>query len=965
MPPNNRLTFLAPWLVLFAFSSWAGQTLLAGDPREDLDFFESRVRPVLAAHCFSCHGPKKQESNLRLDSRELMLKGGDGGEVVEAGHPDRSRLVEAIRWTGELKMPPETKLRDDQIEALTQWVARGMAWPSDSTKPSSADPGRGSWAFKPVRKAALPAVSAERWSRTPIDCFVLAELGKHGLTPSVEADRRTLIRRATFDLHGLPPTPEDIENFVSDRAVDAYERLVDRLLASPNYGERWGRHWLDVARYADTKGYVFFEEKKYPWAYTYRDYVIDALNRDLPYDRFVTEQLAADQLDLGDDKRPLTALGFLTVGSHFMNNTHDIIDDRIDVVTRGLLGVTVTCSRCHDHKYDPITMSDYYALYGVFRSCYEPIVPPQFRPAPDTEEYHKFAAEMSTREKKLVDFVTQKHAELVSGARTRVGEYLWAAYQLRDHPPTDDFMLLVDKGDLNPTMILRWQVYLSSHQNQADPVWAPWHALASLSGDSFASQAKVVLEKLLNSTGESQGINRLVREMLQRAPPTTMQEIAERYGGLMKEIDQQWQAALKTAADAHQPALQCLEDPAAEELRQVLYAENSPPDVPLAMDWGFLSLFPDRPTQGEYEKLLKEVEQWMMTGAAAPPRAMVLWDDPRLYQPRIFLRGNPNQLGDVVPRRFITALSTEARPFQQGSGRRELAQAIVDPANPLTARVQVNRLWLHHFGQGLVRTPSDFGLRSEPPSHPELLDWLAAELIEHGWSLKSLHREIMLSAVYRQAADFPFGFQVSDFRLDQSAKQIASRGTDSPKSEIRNPNGESEIDPENRLLWRFPRRRLEFEAMRDAMLAVADNLEMRLGGSAVDLLGDTLVPRRTVYGTVDRMDVPTLLTTFDFPNPLTTSSQRTATTVAPQALYAMNNALVAEIARRMIARPDVASLSDSGQRVARLFQLCFGREPTATERLDAEELIGPQPSDAQWQQLAHALLMSNEFLFVD
>ncbi|HEX5270698.1 MAG TPA: DUF1549 domain-containing protein, partial [Gemmataceae bacterium] len=351
----------------------------------------------------------------------------------------------------------------------------------------AADDAKPHWAFRPVRRPAVPAVKNAAWPRTSIDRFVLARLEEKGLTPSPEADRRTLIRRATFDLTGLPPTPEEVAAFEADPAPDAYERLIDRLLASPHYGERWGRYWLDVGRYADTKGYVFFEEANFPWAWTYRDYVIRAFNDDLPYDRFVLEQLAADKLvgqasslpsgegrqagSLPHDNRPLTALGFLTLGGRFMNNAHDIIDDRIDVVCRGLLGLTVGCARCHDHKYDPIPMRDYYALYGVFASCAEPTIPPLFADPPDTREYAAFAKELGAREAKLSEFVRSKHDELVKSARARVAEYLMAAHAQRDQPPTEEFMFIADGADLNPTMIVRYQRYLERTRKARDPVW--------------------------------------------------------------------------------------------------------------------------------------------------------------------------------------------------------------------------------------------------------------------------------------------------------------------------------------------------------------------------------------------------------------------------------------------------------------------------------------------------------------
>jgi len=911
-----------------------------GDADEENAFFERRVRPVLANHCFSCHGPQRQESGLRLDSRQAVLRGGDRGPIVEPGHPEQSLLIRAIRRQDDLQMPPEQALTASQVEAVSEWVKQRLPWPQTVQIGSAPHDSRTEhWAFQPIRKPPLPAIEDNRWAQTPIDHFILARLAEHDLLPSQPADRVAFIRRATFDLTGLPPTPEAVSDFVQDDRLDATAGLIDRLLASPRYGERWGRHWLDIARYADNKGYVFFEDKKYPWAYTYRNYVIRAFNQDRPFNRFVVEQLAADQLDLADDQRPLTALGFLTVGGHFMNNTHDIIDDRIDVVTRGLLGLTVTCARCHDHKYDPLPQADYYSLYGVFRSCYEPIVPPLFEPPPETEEYRQFAAEMEKRQQALVDFVTHKHATLVEDARTRIADYLLAAHARRGQPRADDFMLLVEQGDLNPSMILRWQVYLDDPLLDHE-VWAPWRKLAGLAHADFSERASLVLAELFAArSGDS--VNALVQHALSERPLGTMEEVAGCYHRLLQRVDQQWRQSLALAKKSGRAPPERLADAGGERLRQVLYGASSPAQAPLTMDWGFLSLFPDRPTQSEYKKLLKDVEQWSTTGPAAPARAMVLLDSPTPHTPRVFRRGNPNRLGDEVPRRFLTAIAPYGRPFTHGSGRLELAKAIVDPANPLTARVLVNRVWMHHFGQGLVRTPSDFGLRSEPPSHSDLLDYLAAKLIDSGWSIKQLHRLIMSSAVYRQTS------------------------AESSETRTRQANPLS-VDPENRLLWKMNRRRLEFEALRDSLLAVSGRLESSMFGPPLELFGsDAGGSRRSVYGFVDRMDVSSLLTTFDFPNPAASSPQRTATTVPPQSLYLMNNAFAKTVARQLVQRPDILHLPDIVSRENRIYLWVFGREPTPDERSWADDFLGPNPSPDDWAVFGQALLMTNEFVFVD
>jgi mono/diheme cytochrome c family protein len=926
--------------------------LWAADPQPDraaLHFFEEKVRPLLAQHCYKCHGPQKQQSGLRLDSRAALLAGGDQGPAVVPGKPSQSLLIEAVRQTGDLQMPPQDKLPAEAVAALVKWVQLGAPWPTDEVAaiaPASpagmAQARREHWAFQPLKAPPLPDTSVGAWGRTSIDRFVLASLRAKGLKPSPPAERHMLIRRASFDLTGLPPTPAEVADFEADRSPEAFAKVIDRLLASPRYGERWGRYWLDVARYADNKGYVFFQEENFAWSYTYRDYVIRAFNTDLPYDQFVLQQLAADRLDLGSDKRPLTALGFLTLGGRFMNNEHDTLDDRIDVVTRGLLGLTVTCARCHDHKFDAIPSADYYALYGIFASSVEPAVPPLFEPPPQTDEYKTFEKELTARETKLRDFVNTKQGELLTAARTRAAEYMLAADILRRQPKTDDFMLLADGEDLNPKMILRWQVYLDKSRKRHDPVLAVWNALADLPQHSypepafaeqaFSEQAAARLAEL--ATGEP--LNPLALALVQPDLPRSLNDAAQRYGKLLNRVDRHWQEALQQAAAAGRNPPSTLPDPAEEEVRQVLYGPEAPPNLAVN-PFGDLELLPDRPSQDTYEKLRKEVENYRATGPGAPPRAMALVDAPTPYEPRVFLRGNPNQLGEAVPRRFLQVLSSsDDRPFQKGSGRLELAQKIVDPRNPLTARVLVNRVWLHHFGSGLVRTPSDFGVRIEPPSHPALLDHLASTLIREGWSLKQLHRRIMLSSVYQQqSADRPDCFAV---------------------------------DPENRLLWKANRRRLDFEALRDSLLAVAGTLDEQVGGPPVKLFDPPYAKRRTVYGFVDRLNLPGLLRTFDFPSPDSSSPQRDTTTVAPQALFLMNHPFLIEESQRLAQRPELAAAGDQREAVERLYQLLFSRLPTEDELRLAHQFFGEDEtrnSLVNWQRYAQALLLTNEFVFVD
>jgi hypothetical protein len=902
---HSRLALLLVVLTLSA-------TARAADPAA-LEFFEKSVRPVLVEKCVSCHGTEKAKGGLRLDTRDAVLKGGERGPAVVPGKPKEGILLRAVRHTDEdLKMPPAGKLPDRDRLALEKWVELGAPWPERVTlaTPNAIEKAAAKhWAFRPVLRPDVPKLKTQL--PNPIDAFIVAQLGDKNVSLSPRADKRTLIRRATFDLHGLPPTPEEVDAFVKDEAPEAYEKLIDRLLASPRYGERWGRHWLDVARYADNKGYVFFEGKEYPWAWTYRDYVIRAFNEDKPFDRFATEQLAAD-LFAPNDLEARAALGFLTVGGHFMNNTHDIIDDRIDVVTRGLMGLTVTCARCHDHKFDPIPSADYYSLYGVFRSSVEPTVPPLATAPPTEPEHQLYDAELQIREKRLVDFITGKHTNLVNGARTRAAEYLLAAHAARNQPPADDFMLLADPGDLNPTMISRWRQFLAETKMRKHPAFRHWHAVAELTEAEFAEKTPALLKAIT-------GANRLVAEAFADAPKS-MKDVAARYGQLLTDVDKQWKETAARGATK-------LSDPDAEELRRVLYGPDAPADAPLALDWGFLSLFPDRATQGEYQKHLRELENWLARG---PARAMVLHDATRPYDPRVFERGNPGRPGEPIPRQLVKVANPARKPFTTGgSGRLDLAREIASKNNPLTARVFVNRVWMYHFGRGLVGTPGDFGLRGDAPTHPELLDWVASEFVANGWRVKQLHKLIMTSATYTQAS------------LDRPDALAA--------------------DPDNRLLWKQNRRRLEFEPLHDAVLAVSGQLDTKIGGPSVRLFGKNR--RRAVYAYVDRLEFPSLLTTFDVPNPAGSVPERTSTTVAPQALFLMNSPFARASAKQLVALPAVQKLTDPGERLDLIYLTVYGRRPDADERKLALSFVSKGTD--RWADLAHALLMTNEFAFVD
>jgi mono/diheme cytochrome c family protein len=906
---------------------------------EAIEFFEKKVRPLFAEHCVSCHGPGKQRGSLRLDSRAAILKGGDNGSAILPGEPGKSLLLKAVRHEGDLKMPPKGKLDDVAVDNLTAWVKMGAPWPgADTTKVASsiAEVRRTHWAFQPVKKTQSPTVKNRDLVKNSIDAFVLQRLEARGLQLSPTADKRTLIRRVTFDLIGLPPTPEEVEAFVNDRSPGAYAKVVDRLLASPHYGERWARHWLDVARYADTKGYVFTEERRFPYSYTYRDYVIRAFNEDLPYDHFILQQLAADQLPLGEDKRPLAAMGFLTLGRRFLNNVHDIIDDRIDVTMRGLQGLTVTCARCHDHKFDPIPSRDYYSLHGVFASSIEPKDLPLIAAPEHTAAFESFEKELRAREAKVAEYLKTSHAELLPRYRARVADYLLA---VRDAEKLAGEMFVepLAPADLPPVMINRWKAYLAEARKRHDPVLAPWLAFAALPRGDFAAKAPAIARAIVANTDAKKSINPLVAKAFADKPPASLKEVAQRYTDLFADVDRQWQEELKKAAQRKAKPPTALAEPAPEALRQVLYNPKAPPSVSLDEIERYLQ----RDRRDRLTKLRKQVENWKATGPGAPPRAMVLNDAARPTNPRVLLRGNPNTPGESVPRRYLEVLSGEKREaFVKGSGRLELAKTIASKDNPLTARVMVNRIWMHHFGQGLVRTPANFGLRGEPPTHPELLDYLAATFVENGWSIKKLHRLILLSNTYQQASD-------------HNERAAA-------------------LDPDNRLLWHMNRQRLEFEPLRDALLAASGHLDMTMGGPGDDITKST-ARRRTVYGFVERQNLPGVFRTFDFASPDASTAQRYTTTVPQQALFLMNSAFPVEQAKQFVTRNDVTVLKTDVERINRLHRIAYGR-PADKEEIELglkflaaakAEARGEGSKLTPWEQYGQVLLLANEFAFVD
>ena len=845
------------------------------------------------------------------------------------------------------------------IMALTALLAAVAPCPGGDVHDADLNP-TSHWAYQPVSEPAIPDVQSD-WPASPVDVFVSQRLQERGLSPSTEADRRTLLRRAHFALTGLPPSMAEQETFFSDTSPGAFERLVDRLLDSPAYGQHWARHWLDVARYADTKGYVFTENTSYPYAYTFRDYVIDAFNEDVPFDQFILEQLAADLLPTPRNDRAIAALGFLTVGRRFNKNIHDILDDRIDVITRGFLGLTVACARCHDHKYDPIPTADYYSLYGVMASCREPGELPYVGDPTRHEGYARFQAGLRQRRKKADRYLRLQHALLLAESRERVDEYLNAALARMQGQPSEE-----TPGHLKPGILDRWQSFLEQPTRLHDPVFRDWVRLSRIPADEFASAVMDECDRLVKyARSHPQSSSLLLSLAIREGRPQSMADVTTILGQMLRRADSIWIAfenpwlatadlplnlirAMETDVGvgrqgdtAHGVSSETIDRAFADlkHLQRFLYASDSP--IHVRRDEARRHF--DVPTKQHLERLQREADEFEVNSPDAPPRAMVVADRRQPAEPRIFRRGSPSNPGEVVPRQFLSVLAASPRtPFKHGSGRLELARAIASPQNPLTARVIVNRVWQHHFGRGLVRTPSNFGAVGERPSHPRLLDWLAWQFMEHDWSLKWLHRQIMISSTYRQQ---------SELRAD---------GYD--------------LDPENRLLWRQNRQRLGFEPMRDAMLSWAGRLDLTHGGQPFALGRQPSVPRRTIYGKIDRQKLYGPLRYFDVASPDASAAARPQTTVPQQALFLINSPFMAEQARHTAERITTSAGEARDSQIELAYRLILAREPSTDELRRAEEFFkktGRVAASDSSQQLAplaqftQILMVSNEAVFVD
>ena len=1134
----------------------------AGDlPQERVDFFEKHIRPIFVDHCQTCHGPDEASGKLRLDTKAGWVRGGESGPTIVSGDPSASLLIKAVSHRdAKLKMPPPgegRKLSEREIKDLVTWIRQGAVDPriGDVVLTAIDVAARDHWAFQPVKRPKVDAKSH------PIDFLIDQKLQQNGFAVTGPADLRTLIRRATYNLIGLPPTAELLA-----MSREQFPKVIQDLLASPRYGERWGRHWLDVARYSDAKdGVLMYGDARIrPFAYTYRDYVIRAFNEDKPFDEFVREQLAADQMSLPADSPNLAAMGLLTLGRMFDNNRHDVIDDQIDVVTRAFLGLTVSCARCHDHKFDPVPTADYYSLYGVFASSAEPYERPRIGSV--SEAGQAFEREYGEKLKEVFSVRQAHYDATLETARDRTPDYLVkVATTEADISETAIFFLSLLPEQLRPQMTWRWRKLIARRAFSDDPIFGPWHDLmeqpvlkpevwqkrkidqrmidglvaanpktpeeiaraygqiirsvwaqeadlkkqlaavkaemATLDGGAInlsdivaggngfgrgvrghgihpatGKQTKdetgfieigrpdelipvpsskfidgVFVPKTDTATVTSTGIkvtgitptsgktwdyfkfgpssgstaNSIDGTDFSIAPHWMLamhankgitfdvqamrsafefrtcrfqtlfghggakdesqldfevyldgksvlkaRDFRAQQKGLAVDIEipesvrfltfmvteggqgishdqailgnprilpdstqkqsttrQQRIAGLKPREAHLKSAMASLTSLEGDPLAALLLSRQSPVWFPIDDIYHYLS----RKEKDAFRGLVNQLDGIAVKHKSAASRAMVMVDSEVLYDPVIFQRGDPGQRGAPVARRFLKALSkSDRKAFGNGSGRLDLADAIGSPENPLTARVWANRVWMHHFGEPLVENPSDFGLRTKRPVQHELLDLLAATLMENGWRTKPLHELIMTSRAWQRASRLPENAQL--------AKQL-------------------ETDSGNRFVWHANRRRLDLEQMRDTLLAVSGRIDDTMYGRPL-LITDPNNARRTIYSFVERQNIPDVVQTFDFANADTSTPRRVTTTVPQQALFAMNSAFVTKAAEALADRARGGSVEE---RVRDLYGLVLGRAASVEE----VDLAGSFVKSNSWQQLAQVLLMTNELMFVD
>lgn len=888
---------------------------------EKLEFFESKVRPILVQRCYECHSGQESNGGLRLDYREGLLKGGDSGPALQADEPQGSLLLRAIRYqNADLQMPPSGKLDASEIEVLETWVAQGAFDPradlpsgsSDKPQGMSIQDGRNFWSMMPLKPVEVPRAVDADWCRNPIDAFVLKELDSNGLRPSPESSRREILRRVTLGLIGLVPESQEYKAFEQDTAPEAYERQVDRLLSSEQYGVRFGRHWLDVARYSDSNG--LDENIAYGNAWRYRDYVVEAFNSDKPFDRFIEEQIAGDLLP-DADRQSKTATGFLVLGAKVLAEpdrdklTMDTIDEQLDTIGKAFMGMTLGCARCHDHKFDPIKQRDYYALAAILKGTktfgdsnfgaikhWNEI---SYANPQEKEQLKAIDAQIAEKNGAWNKLKSEAIGKLREQVRKQAADYLAVASKLTSEATLNEWAQVGEELKLHPRVLANSRRYLDNHRQE--PLFAKWHELAG--------------------HGDHQAIRDYYQELFERA-------LGE------------WEKA--KAADAQ---VKKLEDSTLEAARVALGDVGGFLAIPAKMEHAL--------DQESLVKIHELAESARLFESAAPDETSVMGvaDKGVVDGLAIHIRGSYRNLGDVVPRGFPEVMVSQgATPIfsRHSSGRLELARWLANATHPLTARVIVNRVWRWHFGRGLVESTENFGVLGDRPSHPELLDYLARWFIESGWSIKELNRLILTSSTYRMSSVHP-----------EAQSALA-------------------IDPENRLRWHYKLERMDAEPLRDSILQVAGRLDCQLGGKSVPLRNRQFVfdhtsidhtkydsIRRTVYLPIIRNHLYSLLEQFDFPDPTMPVGSRNTSMVSVQMLLLMNADWIIDSAS-LLARRSQEFSSEPSRRIDWLFETVLGRAPKEHEQrrfLDAIS-AGQASGEDPWVTLAHNLLICSEFIYV-
>ena len=923
--------------------------LFGADAPEQIEFFEKNIRPVLVEHCYQCHSAETMAmGEFRLDTREATRRGGTRGPGVSPGDPANSVLLKAISYADlDLKMPPSSKLSEEQLTHFRQWVEMGApdprveeeAEPEQTTSAYDWDEARKFWSFQPIRKTAEPTVARQDQVATPVDAFLLARLEQEGLEPAPLADRRTLIRRVTFDLIGLPPTPDEIQAFLADTSPNAFEKLVERLLASPHYGERWARHWLDLVRYAETNGHEFDNTKADAWRY--RDYVVRAFNQDLPYDRFVQEHIAGDLLpdprltpDGAAYDTPV-ASGFYWLWEVLNSPTDsekaraDQVDNQIDVLGKAFFGLTVACARCHDHKFDPIPTADYYALAGVMHSIH--VSETSLDSPAAVAKIEQVRAELALLDGKAVAQVSEaapREGDIVFEDFSN-GFQRWdiAGAAFGNAPATGAPRLAPLAGDLGTALA------------HSAPAGAN-EFTGILTTEKFKIPSEYVHIRMAGSTDDRWRTGDVPIRVTLWADDHPSQKI-----GASSDKGFEW-VTVKLVKEKGRVGYFQIVDRSREgwiAVDRIVFSEHAEPPPDPAAPASQAQPLPELLSQRDAIAAKLPISRYGMSSRDLDP-----------HNVRVHNRGNHKNLGDEVPRRFLTIVAGEDQPpVQSGSGRLELARWATSPQNPLTPRVMVNRIWKQHFGAGLVGTPDNFGHTGDRPTHPELLEWLAADFAERGWSIKQLHRRILFSTAYRRDS-------------------LASEQSRS-------------VDPMNKLLSHMSVRRLEAEAIRDSVLSVAGTLRLEMGGPSVPphisahqdgrgkpetgpLDGDG---RRSIYIQPRRNFLPPLFLAFDYPQPFTTIGRRGVSAVPSQALILLNNELIHDQARKWAQR-EVEAIPDKDRRIEVMFERAFGRGPNARELRQVRAFLAQQAArhnseasqEVQWTDLAHVLLNSAEFVFI-